>query len=81
MVFHGKGRLATLMAFPSIFQGEHIRHTDMVTILEGYDIQVKFDSPRAVQIDGETVLGVSEYHAYAVQNASAPANKAAETTA
>ena len=64
MVFHGKGRLATLMAFPSIFKGEHIRRTDMVAILTGRDIRVTFDSPRAVQIDGETVLGVTEYHAY-----------------
>jgi diacylglycerol kinase family enzyme len=67
MVFHGKGRLRTLMAFPSIFKGEHIRRKSMVTILEGRDIRVAFDSPRAVQIDGETVTGVTEYHAYAVQ--------------
>ena len=65
MLFHGKGRLATLMAFPSIFKGQHIRHTDMVAIHEGRDITVRFDSPRAVQIDGETIVGVSEYHAYA----------------
>ena len=25
---------------------------------------VKFDSPRALQIDGETILGVTEYTAY-----------------
>ncbi len=74
MVFHGKGRLATLMAFPSIFKGEHVKRTDMVAIHEGYDIRVKFDSSRAVQIDGETILGVSEYHAYAVRPASAPAS-------
>ncbi len=74
MIFHGKGRLATLMAFPSIFKGEHIRHTDMVAIHEGYDIRVKFNSPRAVQIDGETILGVNEYHAYAVQSVSDPAS-------
>jgi diacylglycerol kinase family enzyme len=69
MVFHGKGRLRTLMAFPSIFKGEHIKHKSMVKILEGRDIRVAFDSPRAVQIDGETVTGVTEYHAYTVQAA------------
>jgi hypothetical protein len=37
----------------------------MVTILEGKDIRVTFDSPRAVQIDGETVTGITEYRAYA----------------
>jgi diacylglycerol kinase family enzyme len=65
MVFHGKGRLRTLMAFPSIFKGEHVKHKSMVTILEGKDIRVTFDSPRAVQIDGETVTGITEYRAYA----------------
>jgi diacylglycerol kinase family enzyme len=69
MVFHGKGRLRTLMAFPSIFKGEHIKHKSMVKILEGRDIRVAFDSPRTVQIDGETVTGVTEYHAYTVQAA------------
>ena len=64
MLFYGQGRLRTLMAFPSIFKGEHIKHTNMVAIHEGRDIHVSFDSPRAVQIDGETILGVSEYHAW-----------------
>jgi diacylglycerol kinase family enzyme len=65
MLFHGKGRLKTLMAFPSIFKGEHIKHTNMVTILTGKDIKVEFDSPAAVQVDGETILGVTEYSATA----------------
>lgn len=65
MVFYGKGRLRTLMAFPSIFKGEHIKHTGMVVIHKGKDISVKFDRPTALQIDGETVLGVTEYKAYA----------------
>jgi diacylglycerol kinase family enzyme len=67
MLFYGKGRLRTLLAFPSIFKGEHIRHTDMVAIHEGRNIRVSFDSPRAVQIDGETILGVTEYHAYSAK--------------
>ena len=64
MLFYGKGRLATLIAFPSIFKGEHIKHKKMVAIHEGNEIRVSFDSPRAVQIDGETILGVTEYRAY-----------------
>ena len=71
MLFYGKGRLSTLMAFPSIFEGKHIRHTKMVSIHEGRDIRVRFDSPRAVQIDGETITGVTEYHAYSAQVAPA----------
>ena len=65
MVFFGKGRLRTLMAFPSIFKGEHIKHTEMVAIHKGKNISVKFDRPTALQIDGETILDVTEYKAYA----------------
>ena len=70
MLFHGKGRLATLIAFPSIFEGKHIEKEKMVAIHEGYDIRVTFDSPRAIQIDGETIVGVTEYRAYAASRAS-----------
>ena len=33
----------------------------MFTPLEGNKITVKFDKPTAVQVDGETILGVTEY--------------------
>ena len=69
MVFGGGGRLRTLMAFPSIFKGEHVKYTKMVHIISGKDISVTFDSPAPVQIDGETILGVTSYHAYACVNA------------
>jgi diacylglycerol kinase family enzyme len=65
MLFHGAGRIRTLAAFPSIFKGEHVKHKNMVTILKGRDIKVEFDSPRALQIDGETLLDVKEYTAKA----------------
>ncbi len=64
-LFHGSGRLKTLMIFPSIFKGEHIKHEKFVTIHTGYDVSVKFDRPTALQIDGETILGVTEYTAKA----------------
>ena len=61
MVFHGTGKLKTLMIFPSIFKGEHVKHTEAVAIHEGKEITVRFDRPSPLQIDGETVLGVTEY--------------------
>lgn len=61
MVFHGTGKLKTLMIFPSLFKGEHVKHTEAVSIFKGKDVTVKFDKPTALQIDGETVLGVTEY--------------------
>ncbi len=63
MVFHGSGKLGTLMIFPSIFKGEHISHTDKVEILTGHEITVEYDRPTALQVDGETVLGVTSYTA------------------
>ncbi|MBR4255980.1 MAG: diacylglycerol kinase family protein [Clostridia bacterium] len=65
MLFYGAGRIRTLAAFPSIFKGEHIKHKKLVTIITGKDIKVEFDSPRPLQIDGETVLDVTEYTAKA----------------
>lgn len=64
MVMYGKGKLKTLMVFPSIFKGEHIKHSEMCTLIPGYDIRVSFDTPCALQIDGETVLNVSSYKVY-----------------
>lgn len=62
-LMYGKGKIKTLMAFPLIFKGEHIKKENMVKILEGSEITVKFDSPCALQIDGETILNVTEYTA------------------
>ena len=67
MVFYGKGKIKTLMAFPSIFKGEHVKHTDMVEILKGHEVIVEFDRPTALQIDGETITGVTRYSAKAPQ--------------
>lgn len=60
-LMYGSGKLKTLMVFPSIFKGEHVKHTEMCKVLTGREITVKFDRPTALQIDGETVLGVTEY--------------------
>ena len=65
MVFYGKGRLQTLMAFPSIFKGEHVKKQKIVKVLTGKEIKVEFDRPTALQIDGETILGVTSYTACA----------------
>ncbi len=62
-VMYGKGKLTTLMLFPKIFKGEHVKKENMVKILEGKEITVKFAEPCALQIDGETILNVSEYTA------------------
>lgn len=62
LVWHGSGKLRTLVQFPSIFKGTHVKHTDMCFLAKGYDITVEFDRPCPLQIDGETVSGVTSYH-------------------
>lgn len=63
IVFRGKSKLKTLIVFPSVFKGEHIKHTKIVTVLTGHEITVEFDKPTALQIDGETYLNVTHYTA------------------
>jgi diacylglycerol kinase family enzyme len=65
MAFHGTSKLKTLMIFPSLFKGEHIKHTEAIAIHEGKEITVKFSHPASLQIDGETILDVSEYTVHA----------------
>ena len=65
MVMHSSSKLKTLMIFPSIFKGEHIKHTDTVSVIKGKEITVKFSEPRALQIDGETIKNVTEYTVFA----------------
>lgn len=61
-LMYGSGKIHTLMVFPSLFKGEHVKHDKMVAVHKGHSITVKFDRPTALQIDGETVKGVTEYH-------------------
>ena len=61
MVFHGKCRLKILTIFPSIFKGEHVKATKTVSVFTGHDIHVAYDGPRPLQVDGETILDVTEY--------------------
>lgn len=61
VVLHCRSKLKTLIVFPGIFKGKHVQHTDMVSVLSGHDITVKFDQPTPLQIDGETISDVLEY--------------------
>ncbi len=59
-IIHDTNALQTLMIFPSIFKGEHIKHKSKVTVLKGKSIEVEFSTPQAVQIDGEVISGVTK---------------------
>ncbi len=70
MVWHGSGKLKTLMVFPSIFKGEHVKETKYIEVIEGKEITVEFDEPCALQVDGETILDVTSYTAHAKASAN-----------
>lgn len=63
IVVHSVARLQALPLFPKIYSGKHIGLKKYVQVITGHDISVEFSSPTALQIDGETVPGVTKYHA------------------
>ena len=61
VVMYTKLRLLLLFLFPSVFKGKHTRYKKMFDFRTGHEITVEFDSPCALQVDGETVLNVTKY--------------------
>ena len=47
VVYHCRSKLKALMAFPSIFKGEHVKKTGIVSIFTGNEVHVKFSRPCA----------------------------------
>ncbi len=63
-IAHDLSRARIIPIFPEIFKGTHVRHTKYIEVVKCDEVTVKFDIPCALQIDGETILGVTEYTAY-----------------
>jgi diacylglycerol kinase family enzyme len=61
MVMRCRSKLLTLLLFPKIFKGNHVKATKIVSVFKGHKMHVKFDRPTALQIDGEVYSGVTEY--------------------
>ncbi len=66
---HGLGKLRTLMLFPSLFKGEHIKKKKAVFAMRGKTIEVAFSSPTGLQIDGEIVPNATSYKIYFPEDA------------
>ena len=75
MVMRCRSKFRTLLLFPSIFKGKHVKAMQIVSVFKGHDIRVRFDRPTALQIDGEVFSGVTEY---TVTTAVADKRKVAE---
>lgn len=80
IVMHCRSKLKTLMAFPSIFKGEHVFKKDIVEVLTGHEITVTFDKPTPLQVDGETFTNVLTYSVSAANGESSD-SKTAEALA
>ena len=65
IIAHDLPKLKALIVFASIPLGKHFSFKKHVTVIEGKDFTVEFSQPTPIQIDGETVVGASGYHAYA----------------
>ena len=61
LCFHGSSKLKTLLIFPKLFKGEHVKYTKNVEIRTGHEVTIEFDRPCALQIDGEVVKNVTKY--------------------
>lgn len=77
MVMRCRSKLRTLLLFPKIFKGNHVKATKIVSVFKGHKMHVKFDRPTALQIDGEVYSGVTEY---TVTTAAAEQQAAASVT-
>ena len=62
VTLYKKSRLGTLLRFPSLNKGEHVKKPDWVTVKTGKIVDVSFEEPCALQIDGEVVENVLSYH-------------------
>jgi diacylglycerol kinase family enzyme len=61
VTLYKKNRLVTLMRFPSLNKGEHVKKKDWVTVKTGKKVTVSFDEPCALQIDGDVIENVTTY--------------------
>lgn len=61
VVYFSKSKLKTLFIFPSIFSGKHAKYVKNVRMTKGKVVEVTFDKPTALQIDGETITDVLSY--------------------
>lgn len=57
----GCTRIGALLIFNGIFKGAHVKHKKIVKILKCNKVEVTFDRPIAMQIDGEIIENVTRY--------------------
>lgn len=61
VIVHNLSKIMVPFIFPLIYCGRHTLFKNVVTTMTGHNIKVQFDRPAPLQIDGETISGVTEY--------------------
>ena len=61
VTFHKKGRIPTLLSFSNFSAGKHDKLANNIASVRGSKVEVTFDIPCALQIDGEVVENVTSY--------------------
>lgn len=61
VIVHDISKLRLLSLFPRIFKGTHTRFTDYVTIIPCNRVEVSYDQPCFLQVDGEPMSDVKGY--------------------
>jgi len=61
VTLHKKGRIPTLLCFPKFSAGKHEKLAKNISSVRGSKVEVRFDTPCALQIDGEVVENVTSY--------------------
>lgn len=64
VVIYGTGKIGVITIFPNLFKGTHVKDKKHCFVAQGKEIEVSFDRPTALQIDGEVVSDVTSYKAY-----------------
>ena len=61
VILHNSGKLKTWSVFPSLFTGNYTKHRDVIEVLTGREIQVKFDRPVSLELDENTISDADFY--------------------
>ncbi len=62
VVVHDCSKWKMLFVFPLIFLGKHMKFTQLIDLYTGNEITVEYETPSALQIDGEIVTGIKVCH-------------------
>ena len=60
-LIHDASRIFLLLILSSVRKGKHVKYKKCVDLIKAHRIEVTFDRPIALQIDGETILDVTHY--------------------